>query len=97
MGYGVGTFASAEGFLSSDVLRKSDCLVLDIAMPGMSGLDLMQLVKTSDAPLPVILITARDDNELRESALEGGATAFLIKPFANDDLLNAVQSALGRG
>jgi FixJ family two-component response regulator len=97
MGFRVGTFASAEEFLSSDAPHKSDCLVLDIAMPGMSGLDLMQLLKASDAPIPVILITARDDNEVRESALAAGASGFLVKPFANEDLLIAVQAALGRG
>src|SRR5262249_40603390 len=97
MSFVVDTFASAEEFLRADASRNSDCLILDIGMPGMSGLDLHRHLTMHQVTTPVIFITARDDNELRAKALEGGAVAYLVKPFGDEALLNAVHTALGGG
>jgi len=92
--FGVEVFTSAEEFLSSDRMRETDCLILDVRMPGMSGLELHRLLVSSHPHLPVIFITAHGDEELRSSALRGGAVDYLLKPFSDDALLNAVQTAL---
>ncbi len=92
--FGVEVFTSAEEFLSSDRMRETDCLILDVRMPGMSGLELHRLLVSSHPHLPVIFITAHGDEELRSRALRGGAVDYLLKPFSDDALLNAVQTAL---
>ena len=92
--FGVEVFTSAEEFLSSDRMRETDCLILDVRMPGMSGLELHRRLVSSHPHLPVIFITAHGDEELRSSALRGGAVDYLLKPFSDDALLNAVQTAL---
>ena len=92
MGFAVDTFASAEEFLSSDASRVCDCIILDFGMPGMSGLDLQRLLKANQSSIPIVFITASDDGDLRSQVLEGGAVAFLVKPFGDEALLNAVQS-----
>jgi FixJ family two-component response regulator len=95
MGFAVEMFASAEEFLSSKANLASDCLILDIGMPGMSGLDLYLFLTKTNVKIPVVFITASDDSQVRAKALEAGAVAFLIKPFNEHALLNAVQTALG--
>jgi FixJ family two-component response regulator len=92
--FGVEVFASAEEFLSSDRMRETDCLILDVRMPGMSGLELHRRLVSSHPYLPVIFITAHGDEELRSRVLRSGAVDYLLKPFSDDALLNAVQTAL---
>ena len=94
VGFAVNAFASAEEFLSSDQLGSADCLVLDVRMPGMSGIELQHQLIASNYEIPVILITAYEDERVRAQALRGGAGAVLIKPFSEDALLNAIHSAL---
>lgn len=91
---GVEAFASAEEFLSSDRIRDTKCLILDVAMPGMSGLELQRHLMTSHPKMPVIFVSAHNDEKLRAEALEGGAIDYLLKPLNGEALLNAVQTAL---
>jgi FixJ family two-component response regulator len=93
---GVGVYASAEEFLNSDRLDETECLILDVRMPGMSGLELQRHLAASHPGMPVILVTAHGDDELRSRALKSGAVEFLFKPFSEESLLNAVERALGR-
>jgi FixJ family two-component response regulator len=91
-GLGVRVFDSAEEFLNSD--RDQACiLVLDIRMPGMSGLELQERLAEEGFTRPIIFITAHDDEETRTAALEGGASAFLVKPFEGNALLAAIRDA----
>jgi FixJ family two-component response regulator len=93
-GYSVGTFASAEHFLDSGALRETECLILDVRMPGMSGLDLQRRLKSSESAVPVIFITAHDDNANRRQAIDAGAVDFFGKPFEAAALVDAVRTAL---
>jgi FixJ family two-component response regulator len=93
--FGVEAFASAEEFLSSHRMSATDCLLLDVRMPGMNGLELQRHLMASHPELPIIFITSHSDEELRSRALRGGAVDYLLKPFSEDALLNAVQRALG--
>jgi FixJ family two-component response regulator len=92
--FAVEVFASAEEFLSSDRVRSTDCLILDMRMPGMSGLELHRHLLASHPKMPVIFITAHGDEELRSRAMNGGAVDYLLKPFSEEALLTAVQTAL---
>ena len=94
VGFGVKAFASAEEFLNSDHPRVADCLVLDVRMPGMNGLELQRRLVASDYGIPVIFISAHGDEEARSRALREGAVDFLLKPFSEEALLNAIHSAL---
>jgi FixJ family two-component response regulator len=96
IGFSANIFASAEDFLNSDRLDKTDCLILDVRMPGMNGLDLQRHLMVRRHEIPVIFITAHGDEEARSRALGEGAIAYLFKPFSEDALLNAVQAALER-
>jgi FixJ family two-component response regulator len=87
-------FASAEEFLGSDRLANTDCLVLDLTMPGMGGLELQSRLATSHPRLPIIFVTATEDASLRTIALQAGAFDYLQKPLNDEALLNAVQRAL---
>ena len=93
--FGVVAFASAEEFLSSDRVSETDCLIADVRMPGMNGLELQSRLVASHPEMPVIFITAHGDEQLRSRALKGGAVDFLLKPFSEEALLTAVQVALG--
>ncbi len=95
LGFGARAFASAEEFLVSDILRQTKCLVLDIAMPGMTGFGLQQELKVRGQSIPIIFITAQKDDTVRTRALERGATGFLLKPFSDTALLSALNTALG--
>jgi FixJ family two-component response regulator len=95
VGFGVMVFASAEEFLTSDHLPDTDCLILDVRMPGMNGLDLRCRLATSHCRIPVVFITAHGDEEARQRALNGGAVEYLLKPFSEEALLNAIDAALG--
>ena len=94
MGYTVEAVASAQEFLSSRRVRRTSCLITDMQMPGMTGLELYQHLSTSGKPIPTILITAYPDNGVRERALAAGVVGYLSKPFAEDDLLVCIRSAL---
>ena len=94
VGFQVETFVSAEAFLESIHRENTGCLVADLRMPGMTGLDLLTHLATSGSRIPAVILTAHDDNEARRRTLEAGAIAFLGKPFRADALLDAVRSAL---
>jgi FixJ family two-component response regulator len=94
MGYTVEAVASAQEFLSSRRVRRTSCLITDMQMPGMTGLELYQHLSTSGKPIPTILITAYPDNGVRERALSAGVIGYLSKPFEEDDLLACIRSAL---
>jgi FixJ family two-component response regulator len=92
-GYEVRAFDSAEEFLVSDCVDRTDCLILDIAMPGMSGPEL-QAELAHRRRIPIIFITATVDNAVRSHVLAAGAIACLYKPFSEDALLKALDAAL---
>jgi FixJ family two-component response regulator len=94
VGFQVETFVSAEAFLESIHRENTGCLVADLRMPGMTGLDLLTHLATAGSRIPAVILTAHDDNEARRRTLEAGAIAFLGKPFRADALLDAVRSAL---
>jgi FixJ family two-component response regulator len=87
-------FSSAEAFLRSNQVHETGCLILDVRMPGMSGLELERLMTVSNSRLPIIFITAHQDEGRRTQALKAGAVAFLYKPFYEEELLNAIDAAL---
>ena len=93
-GYTVAAFASAEAFLSSGPLREARCLIADIRMPGMSGLDLQSHLHDEGNPIPIIFITAHGDEEMRIRVMRAGAAAFLAKPFDRTVLLERVRACL---
>ena len=93
-GYRCAIFDSAETFLASASLRDIRCMLLDVRMPGMSGLDLPQMLRRMSCDIPVIYMSAAHDVGSRERALSQGAVAFLTKAFAEDDLLKAIRAAL---
>jgi len=94
-GLSVETFESAEIFLESSSLDKTGCLVLDLRMPGMGGLGLVRRLAASGSRIPVIILTAHGDEDMRQRTLQAGAIAFLEKPVKGPALLDAVRSALG--
>ena len=95
LGYAVKVFASAEEFLNSDHFCNTDCLILDVVMPGMNGIELRRHLLANHCETPVVFITAHgSDEEVRSRALSDGAVDYLIKPFSEDVLLNAVRKAL---
>jgi FixJ family two-component response regulator len=89
-------FATAEEFLGSDVSYASACLVVDVRMPGMSGLDLQQALRAEGRAVPIVFITGYDAEGDRARALAAGAVGFFRKPFDERTVLGAVRSALGR-
>jgi FixJ family two-component response regulator len=93
-GYEVRAFASAEGFLASDVVSATDCLVLDIAMPGMSGPELYAEIVRQHRATPVIFITGNANPGICDQLLKQGAAACLLKPFDPHALVEAVRLAL---
>ncbi|PYM86705.1 MAG: two-component system response regulator [Candidatus Rokuibacteriota bacterium] len=97
VGFRVETFASAEEFLRSAQRDNTGCLVLDLRMTGMNGLDLLRHVAATGSRVPVVILTAHGEEEARQQALEAGAVAFLRKPFQGDALLDAVQTAMHHG
>ena len=94
VGFRVETFDSAEAYLRAPDREESGCLVLDLRMPGMSGLDLLGHLAAAGSRVPVVVLTAHSDAEARRRTLQAGAVAFLGKPFHGDALLDAVRSAL---
>ena len=95
VGFGVQVFGSAEEFLGGGHGRHPDCLILDIRMPGMNGLELQRELAVSDRELPVIFITAHgSDQEVRARAMAAGAVDYLLKPLKEDEVLKAIDAAL---
>ena len=92
-GYKCAAFSSSQEFLDSGP-AETDCLLLDIQMPGLSGLELQAKLREMDRGVPVIFVTAKVDNEARARALRQGAAAFFTKPFNDDALLGAIESAM---
>jgi len=95
-GFPVETFASAEDFLSSGRLHETACLVLDVQMPGLNGLELQSRLITDGHRVPIIFITACNDENARAQVLKAGALGYLVKPFEEADLLTAINVALRR-
>jgi FixJ family two-component response regulator len=87
-------FASAEEFLHAGRLQDTACAIIDVRMPRMSGLELQQHLAMTNCPIPLIFITAHGNEETRTRALRAGAVDFLYKPFREEALLSAIQSAL---
>jgi FixJ family two-component response regulator len=95
--YDVFLFASGEAFLESLESQTPDCIVLDINMPGMSGLDVQRQLRSVSIAIPAICITSGEDVSLTREALDAGAAELLRKPFSNHDLLEAIRTVLDRG
>jgi FixJ family two-component response regulator len=94
-GFRAAAFESAENFLKSGQLHNTSCLIVDVQMPGMNGLELQSELAASGYDIPIIFITAYDNKASRRQAMQSGAVAFLGKPFSDVQLLQSVRSALG--
>jgi len=92
-GYEAVSFESAETFLLSGALPRVSCVIADVRLPRMDGTELQRRIRRERRQLPVILITAHDDDHVRRQALQDGAVAFLIKPFDGGDLLEHIARA----
>jgi FixJ family two-component response regulator len=88
------TFSSAEAFLQTGMQASPDCLVLDVWLPNMTGMELLEHLVATGSTLPVVIITARDDIQMRMRAMQAGAVAYLLKPLDEQELLQALQKAL---
>ena len=95
-GFPVENFASADDFLASGRLSETACLVLDVQMPGLNGLELQSRLVAEGHQVPIIFITAFSDENARAQALKAGALCYLVKPFEEADLLNSINLALQR-
>jgi len=91
------TYTSAEEFLRSGLQQRIGCLVLDVQMPGMTGLDLLAYLAASGVTLPVIILTGLEDEQTRLRAEQAGVVAYLRKPLGVETLIEAIQRALARG
>jgi FixJ family two-component response regulator len=91
----VETFPSAEEFLASPVRHSAGCLLLDLSMPAMNGFELLEQLRSVGSRLPVIVLTAHSDEEVRRRSFAAGASAFLAKPFQADALVEVVVEQLG--
>jgi FixJ family two-component response regulator len=95
-GFQSAIFESAESFLESEQLLRTSCLVADLQMPGMNGLQLQRSLASANRAIPMIFITAYDDKDSRWKAMQAGAIAFLGKPFTEDQLLKAIDLAIAK-
>ena len=93
-GFSVETFGSAEDFLDRGDLDLTACAILDMKLPGMDGLDLQRRLITRPRPIPIVFVSAHEDDALRANALRAGAIAFLKKPFDDSTLLDALNRSL---
>jgi FixJ family two-component response regulator len=96
LGYATAAFASAEDFLKSGHLRDTACLITDVQMPGMSGVDLQDHLTANGHSTPVIFVTAYPEESVRARALDAGAFGFLSKPFTEESLIECLGRALER-
>ena len=94
LGFAARAFSSGQEFLSSNYVGDTRCLILDVVMPEMSGLDLQQALKRRGQAIPIIFISGHKDEDIRKQAFRQGAVNFLYKPFSDSDLLEAVNAAL---
>ena len=97
LGYGAAAFASAEDFLQSDQVNDTACLITDVQMPGLSGVELQSRLIAQGNCTPIIFITAFPEQRIRTRALEAGAVGFLSKPFDEDRLIEYIHAALNGG
>jgi FixJ family two-component response regulator len=95
LGYQAAAFASAEEFLQSDSVDSTSCLITDVQMPGLSGIDLQRGLIAQGVQLPTIFITAFPEEEVRARAMKAGALGYLSKPFSEESLLRCLSTALG--
>jgi FixJ family two-component response regulator len=93
-GFRAATFESAETFLSSGQLHNTSCLIVDVQMPGMNGLQLQSHLAAAGCGIPIIFISAYESNESRQRAMQAGAAGFLGKPFSDEQLLQIIRSSL---
>ena len=93
-GFDVRSFRSAEEFLDSGRFEDNDCLILDVNLPGLSGVDLHQHLNDSGIEIPIIFVSAQTDEALRQRALDSGAAAFFNKPLSIDSLLASIRSVV---
>lgn len=96
VGFRAEVFGSGEEFLKSRYLSETDCLIADVRMPGMSGLELQERLNAAGSSVPIVFISAHDDKEARARGLRAGAIDFLQKPFSEDSLLGAISVGLDR-
>jgi FixJ family two-component response regulator len=96
LGFRVQEFASAQAFTGSQNARETACLILDVRMPGMNGLDLQRHIAASGWGVPIVFITSHADDDARIRALAAGAVGFLSKPFHEQEILDAINAALSR-
>jgi FixJ family two-component response regulator len=94
LGYAVNVFSSAEEFLASSQIAQTECLILDMMMPGMSGRDLQRDLKRRREEIPIIFMTGQIDENVRSQVIKEGAVACLFKPFTDEALLEALNTAL---
>jgi FixJ family two-component response regulator len=94
IGFAVETFASAQAYLDSGHLTSTDCLILDVRMPGMRGPDLQRELARRGLDVPIVFITAHGDEDIRPRVLSEGAIACLLKPFTEEALLKAIRTAI---
>ncbi len=97
LGFSVATFASAEDFLESDRVDDTSCLITDVQMPGLSGVELQSRLIADGRDMPVIGVTAYPEESIRTRMLEAGAVGFLSKPFNDERLIDCLATALKRG
>lgn len=96
VGFRAQSFRSGEEFLNSPYVSETACLIADVRMPGMTGLELQDRLNAAHSSIPVVFISAHDDQEARARGLRGGAIAFLQKPFGEDSLLGAITDCLDK-
>jgi FixJ family two-component response regulator len=94
LGYTAATFASGEEFLNSDRVNDTSCLITDVQMPGLTGLELQSRLTAMDRRIPIIFVTAFPQEQVRARALKAGAVGFLSKPFSDDSLIVCLDRAL---
>jgi len=94
LGYVAATFASSEEFLNSDRVNDTSCLITDVQMPGLNGLELQSRLTAMGRRIPIIFVTAFPHERIRRRALKGGAIGFLSKPFSDDSLIHCLDRAL---
>ncbi|HWE19865.1 MAG TPA: response regulator [Hyphomicrobiaceae bacterium] len=96
LGYAAATFSSAEEFLTSDRVHATSCLIADVQMPGLSGIDLQHRLAAEGLRLPVIFVTAFPDERTRRRAIDAGAVDYLSKPFSDEQLVSCLNTALNK-
>jgi FixJ family two-component response regulator len=94
-GFRSAAFESAENFLKSGQLHETSCLIVDVQMPGMNGLELQSELAAAGYDIPIVFVTAYENKVSRQQAMQAGAVAFLAKPFGDEQLLQTVRLALG--